>query len=861
MSVKQTISNYLGTVPDQVLRVKWLVWLVVIAATALAVAGMERTKFDMTIEGWFADDDPTIVAMDGFRARFGSDDHHYIIYKPKDGNVFSARSLETARQLRLDLQQRLATAAPDSPLRRIVKVTTLINAPVLKVEGDALVSRNLVGLTTPSAPAQLAEIARTAQSQRSLPLQYFSQDHKYGAILVETNFGAMAVAQEVRGARQTKAAAATVADGMDMSFDGATLDERVRFKPTDLPEYLDFVKAIEVTLNKPQFAGHFEYFPVGNPESTVYNMVMLEEMGMLFMLMLVMMVTVLWFLFRSLSGVLWPSLIVILSTVWIVGFAGWLGVPFTAFLMLTVVMILVIGIADSIHILSGYEFFRNQGLDHRAALRSAFRSSANACFITAVTTMVGMLSVLFTPIVPIQVFGATTAAGIGLAFLFSMYVLPVMLELWWAPARASAPQGMRRKAAAAVGRFVPDLALLIQRMLGKVFPFVDKARYQIVAVAAAVLVVCLYGMSQVKVDTDFKTQFPEDAKIRTNMDIADQHMAGSQLLEIYLDLGGEYALHDPVVLKRIDTLQRTLETKYAKYVVRTLSVVDVAKSSYQVLNEDRPEMNTVPGSREAAANTLFMFDNSNPNQRRKMVSDDYSKCHITVYLRNAGSSEYTDVFKAMQQDIDAAAADLKQTYPAAKASVTGLFTLMMQGSDYLSWTSLASFGWAIITISVIMLLIFGSLKAGLVSVIANAIPVTLTFGLMGLLGAPLDFTTVLIAPIVLGIAVDDTIHFLTHYRQQVQVDGDVRRALVATIAEAGQAVTFTSLILALGFSMLIFSASPGNANVGIYATIAVLVGLVCELLVTPALVLISGLTFPRQAAPAAAQVSAERAAA
>lgn len=854
MSVKQSITHYLGTVPDQVLPVKWLVWLVVVVATAFAVVGMERTKFDMTIEGWFADDDPTIVAMDGFRARFGSDDHHYIIYKPKDGKVFSAKSLETARQLRLDLQQRMVAAKEDSPLRRIVKITTLANAPVLKVEDEALVSRNLLGPVAPATSAELAEIERTAQSQHSLPLQFFSKDHKYGGILIETNFGAIPVADEARPADQSAAAAVAAADGVDMSFDGKVDETRVRFKPTDLPEYLDFVKAVEETLDKPQFAGHFEYHAVGNPESTVYNMVMLEEMGLLFMAMMVVMVTVLWFLFRSLSGVLWPSMVVILSTVWIVGFAGWLGVPFTAFLILTVIMILVIGIADSIHILSGYEYFRNKGQDHRQALRSAFHSSANACFLTAVTTMVGMLSVLFTPIVPIQVFGATTAAGIGLAFLFSMFVLPVMVDLWWAPARSNVPQNARRKAMAAVGKFVPNIAILIQRMLKKVFPFVEQRKYQIVTVAGVVLATCLYGMFQVKVDTDFKTQFPEKAKIRADMDIADQHMAGSQLLEVYLDLGAEYALHDPFVLKRIDALQRTIESKYAKYVVRTLSVVDVAKSSYKVLNEDRAEMHTVPGTREAVANTFFLFDNSNPNQRRKMVSDDYSKCHITVYLRNAGSIEYTSVFKAMQQDIDAAAADLKQQYPASKASVTGLFTLMMQGSDYLSWTSLQSFGWAIVTISVIMLLIFGSLKAGLLSVIANAIPVTLTFGLMGLLDAPLDFTTVLIAPIVLGIAVDDTIHFLTHYRQEVAIDGDVKRALVATIEEAGQAVTFTSLILALGFSMLAFSSSPGNANVGIYGSIAVLVGLVCELLVTPSLVLISGLTFPhKEAVPAPAE--------
>lgn len=853
VSTTNVMVRYFENVPDQVRKVKWLVWLFVIAATVFALMGMGRTKFDMTIEGWFADDDPTIVAMDGFRSRFGSDDHLYIVYKPKDGDVFSKDSLETARALRQELLDRVLAAKEGTPLKRIVKITTLANAPVLKVEEDALVSRNLVGPVVPSSKEGLDEIRATAKDQRSLPLQYFSKDHKYGGILVETNFGAIPVDYEARSAQPSNVGGELNADNLSMSFEGASEQERVRFKPTDLGEYLNFINEVKVTLNKPEFAGKFEYYSVGNPASTEYNMQVLQEMGFLYLAMVVIMVVVLWFLFRSFSGVLWPSLVVILSAIWTIGFASWLGVTFTAFLILTVVMILVIGIADSIHVLSGYEYFRNKGQDHKTAIRSAFHSSANACFLTAVTSMVAMLSVVFTPIVPIQVFGIATAAGIGLAFLFTIYVLPLMIDLWWVPRRTDALQGRHRRITAAFGKYVPNVALLVQKMLQKVFPFVQKRKYAIAFVFMAALGTCLYGMFNVRVDTDVKAQFPKNARIRENIDVADRNMMGSQTLEVYLDLGSEYALHDPFVLKNMDELQHKIESKYGKYVVRTLSLVDVAKKSYQVLNDDRPDMYVIPDTQEVLSNTLFLFDNSNPDQRRKMVSDDYSKSHITVYLRNGGSYEYTQIFKDIQKDIDTTTTALKQKYPNTRASVTGLFTLMMQGADYLSWTSLQEFGTAILTVSIILLLIFGSLKAGLVSVVSNAIPVTLTFGLMGLLDVPLDFTTVLIAPIVLGIAVDDTIHFLTHYKHEVSKDGDINRALIQTIEEAGQAVTFTSLILAFGLSVLAFSSSVGNANVGIYGSLAVLVGLVCELLLLPALVLIFGLKFQKRGAEEALQ--------
>ncbi len=852
MSAKHALMHYFENVPDQVRAKKWFVWLFVIAATAFAIVGMGRAKFDMTIEGWFAEDDPTIVAMDGFRARFGSDDHLYIVYKPKDGDVFSAKSLETVRALRRDLLDRVIAAKDGTPLKHIVKITTLANAPVLRVEDDALVSRNLVGPKVPTTPQGLDEIRKTAETQRSLPLEYFSKDHQYGGILVETNFGAIPVSSEPQAAPAKEAAIGDgepSTDNISMAFDGKTEEaRRVHFKPTNLGDYLDFINEVKVSLNKPEFAGQFDYHPVGNPASTEYNMKVLEEMGLLYLVMMVIMVAVLWFVFRSFSGVLWPSMIVILSAVWTIGFTSWLGVPFTAFLILTVAMILVIGISDSIHILSGYEFFRNKGEDHKTAMRSAFRSSANACFLTAVTGMIGILSVVFTPIVPIQVEAVTTAAGIGLAFLLSIYLMPLMVELWWVPRKAEAPATSRQaRIASFIGKFVPNVAEWSQRTLAKVFPFVQSYKYVIASVSFVALSACLYGMFQLKIDTDPKSMFPKQAKIRSDIDIADRNMMGSQTLKVYFDLGSEYALHDPFVLKRIDELQRTIEKKYGKYVVRTLSVADVAKSSYQVLNEDRPEMWVVPETREKLANTFFLFDNSNPGLRRKMVSDDYSKAHINVYLRNGGSYEYTKVFDQIQKDIDAADADLKQKYPQVTASVTGLFALMMQGSDYLSWNALSSFGWATVTISVVLLLIFGSMKAGLISVLANAVPVTLTFGLMGLLGVPLDFTTVLIAPIVIGLAVDDTVHFLVHYRHEVSRHGDMQRALIDTIQEAGQAVTFTSLILALGLSVLALSASPGNANVGIYGALAVIVGWLCELLLTPSLILIFGLKFKQKA--------------
>lgn len=841
-----SLSDYFASVPDSVLKRKYLAWLVFIAITAFAVMGLGKVKFDMTIEGWFEKDDPTLVSLNAFRTQFGSEDNLYIIYRAKDGNVFSEQSLRTAAAIREDLLSR-RLAVPDgaeSPLQHIVKITGIDNAPVLRAEGDALISRHLVGRNIPTDAGQLDALRKLADSQETFPRLYYSADGKYGALVVETNFGTVPVESEADGSDAGSAAEAAPAsiDDISMTFDeaDAAAAEPVQFKSTDLAEYYDFMREVQVTLNKPEFARHFEYLPVGNAAATEHDMKVLEEMGMLYMGMLAMMVVVLWFLFRSPAGVFWPLSVVVVTCVWTLGFVGWLGYTVTAFLILTVVMILVIGIADTIHMLSGYVYYRNQGEDHASALRHSYRAAAVACLLTMLTTGLGMMSVLLTPIAPIKVFGVMTAGGVALAFIITVYMLPLMLDFWW-PAKAQVSE--QRPSVLSLRRYLPDFGARLQHVLVHVLPFVIRARTPIIAVSAVVLGACLYGATQVRVDTDPVAQYPKDAPIRENFRVADAEMIGSQSMVIYIDLGEEYAFHDPKALKRIEALQAELERKYAKYVIRTASLIDVVRKSYQTLNEDRPEMHVIPETQALVGQTLFMFDNSNATERRRMVSDDYSRAHVTVYMRNAGSYEYNRVFDDMTRDIDAAVADLKASYPEAKASITGMFSLIMKGSDYLSWTSIASFGMAIATISIVLLLMFGSFKAGFIAIVANAVPSMLSFGLMGLLGIPLDFTTVLIAPIIVGIAVDDTIHFMTYYRSEVSIDGDVTRALRDTIAKVGQAVTYSSLILGLGLAILMLSSSVGNANVGLFGSLAIFAGLACELLLLPALILLFQLRF------------------
>ncbi len=179
---------------------------------------------------------------------------------------------------------------------------------------------------------------------------------------------------------------------------------------------------------------------------------------------------------------------------------------------------------------------------------------------------------------------------------------------------------------------------------------------------------------------------------------------------------------------------------------------------------------------------------------------------------------------------------LQVEYPHMDVNVTGAMALMMQLIDHMSWAQIKSFGFALLIITALLVITLGTVQGGLISMIPNLLPAVMTFGLMGLLGIPLDTDTLIIAPLIIGIAVDDTIHFMTHYRMSWMKYGDVDQALGSTIKEVGQAVVFTTLILGVGFSLLSLSSYLGIAKTGVFGSLAIFAALSSDLLFLPALI-------------------------
>lgn len=827
MSVRERLINRLSahfeSVPDALRKRRLLVGIVFLALLATSIYGIGKLHMDMTIEGWFHKEDPTLVAFNRYHAQFGSEDGVYIVYKPKNGDVFSPASLEAVRGIQNELihfRARLKEGE-ESPLDHIVNVDTLVNAPVLTVDGDVLASRPLVGDTV-LTPEAIAEIKKIAEGEQQLKLRFFSRDHKYGGIQIETDFGAIPVDAE----------AVTEETVLSMDQAVAPVEEKdVEFKPTDQADYLTLFEEIKKILEKPEYAKHLDYYAVGNTAAAEHNVKMTEEMGMLYMAAFVIIMVLLWFLFRSASAVVWSMSIVILSTVFTLGATGLLGLTVTGFLILTILLILTVGVADSVHTLTSYTALRTSGNDHQGALRRTYKYAGVALLLTGFTNMTGTMALNITPVVPIQSFAIMSTLGILFALLLTFYLLPVLIDLW--------PTVSKKKVIVDTPEKKQFLDVLphLKSTLKTVVPFVERRPVAFIVPFILVLAVSIYGATQVKIDSQILDQYPEDSTFTQSVKVADEHMMGAYAMVLYLDFKEDFALQDPDVMKAMDDLQKEFKTKYKKYVVMTNSITDVVKDANRELNGDAPEYYRIPDTRETLAQTLFLFNNANPSERQRFVDDNYRKANINISLHSYGSYEYEVVFQSMRADIDKMMAKLKTKYPKTEVSITGIFTLAMQASQYLTENQAITFGIALVAVSVILLLVFGSFKVGMIALIPNLIPALLTLGLLGITGVPLDFFTMMLAPIIIGISIDDTVHFISNYQLQLAKDGDVNAALRRTMEETGPGVVFTSLILGLGFGIMAIASAAGTSNMGKFGAMAIFMGLLNDLFLLPALLL------------------------
>ena len=870
------LNKYFAKVPSQLIPYRKTVLVLALLSTIFMAFGASRFVLDTSFDVWFSESDPAIEALDEFRDQFGSDDGLFIVYEAKDGDVFSNKSLTLISEITevLDNYEQVSddvwlekyglSSEVVESLSHIKRVQSLTNIRIQKNDDDVLSSPRLVPKKIPSEMNTLAEISSEADDQPSLPLFMFSKDHRYGAISITTDFGAIPMIQELSD-DFSLFSDDDWSDDFDASIDDDAVIQKIEYQPDEPALYIPFMKAITAITDQPRMIEHFNFYPIGNSAMISLAMDTLIQAAFLLVGMVVIINLLLWTLFRSASAVVLPQLAIGLSILFVIGGLSWLNLASTTLIALTVMLVIAVGVADCVHVMSSYLFFRRDGKEHDEALSKAYGKTGVPILLTTITTMAGMSSLAVTGMPMFVQFGLSSAAGVFFAFLYTIYLLPVLLNYWHPmptkkleTSKDDKQNGIKTLAFLLKAKVLGFLCFIanpiirgakkiglvwllsaewLQPLLDRIPAFVERFRYAIAAIFIGLFIVCLYGATQVKIDSNLVELYSDDVPIGQAYDIVDENMMGTGNMVIVVDTARSDGIMDPAVLGSMDRLQNKIEKSYSDYIIRTNSLADLVKDTHAIMQSSE-NYRTIPDSQIAVSQLLYLFNSSNPEERRALVSDDFSKSHISVQLRNAGSNEYKEFFKEIQQDINSEFNGLSESYPELKVQITGSFALMMRLADDISRNQFKSLAIAAVVISLLLMVTLGSLQAGVMSIVPNLIPATLAFGLMGLLEVPLDTDTLMIAPLIIGIAVDDTIHFISHYRMSLAQNHNMRIALVETIKEVGQAVTFTTLILGCGFLMLTFSDYLGLAKIGGFGSLAIFVALLCDLLFFPALIMI-----------------------
>ena len=514
-------------------------------------------------------------------------------------------------------------------------------------------------------------------------------------------------------------------------------------------------------------------------------------------------------LFRSPLGVVLPLGVVAVSVVWAFGFMGWLG--WRANIVTTILppILMAVGIADSVHLLQQARLASRQGGED--PLRTAFLRVLRPCLLTTLTTAAGMASLSVAKLSGIRELGLTAAVGVLAAFLVTMIGLPIALSV--APGWALG--GLR--SAGPVQHEVPRALVAVAR-------FAVRRRVGVALGGGALVALALAGLPRLHVGASMTSYFWDDDPVyQEGLDV-DRAFGGSLPAELLVEAVGDGTLLEPEALQRLDAIARYIEGVDAAG--SAVSAADFLREARRVLRNEPAEGAILPQSRAEAAQLLLLLEGDAEIDRFLTTDRRSARVSVPVELGR---------YQAVIDRLDEIEADLQEVGGGVVTTqVTGLARLMGGMEEYLVDSQIRTFSLAFALVLGCIAAMFKSWRAGLLSAVPNLFPLVIVLGLMGWAGISLDLTTIMIAPLLLGLVVDDTVHVLERVLHARRGGAEVDEAFVIAVGEVGHAVAITSAVLALGFLAPLLGSFRPNFYFAALSATAIGLALLGDLVLFPA---------------------------
>ena len=516
--------------------------------------------------------------------------------------------------------------------------------------------------------------------------------------------------------------------------------------------------------------------------------------------------------FRRFRGVILPMFACGAAFIWTLGLMGLTGTPLTMVTLTIPTLIIAIGNAYALHVVTHFMEDSSGGGDKKAILTNSLMQLTLPVFLTVATTLAGFASLAMNQIEMIREFALLACFGLTTVFIMAMTLVPALLAVM----RMPKPYQQKNKGS------------LIEGFLAKLISFSINKRRIVYILMAVLLGVSFYGISRMQVGTAVIEFFKKTDPIRVSFDDVSKTLAGTYPFNIVLISKKEGYFRDVEVLHKIVQLQEFLEN--INGIDKTIAITDYIKTA----NMAQMKPQQIPETQEEIDKIIADFPRlfgGDMTDVHTAVTPDFTAVNVMCRTAFGGTKQFVGAEKEVLEYCK------KNFSKDLEIQVSGLPIVIAHSADAITRGQVKSLSLAFISIFIIMTLLFMSVKVGIVAMIPNMVPVLVNFAVMGLFKIPLSSATSMIASIGLGIAVDDTIHLLAKYNSEFKKDWNKERSIRTTMLSVGQPIIFAAITVGLGFSALIFSNFQPTMLFGILMVVMMTAAIVGSMIVLPALLM------------------------
>ena len=739
--------------------------LKLIILTMLLVAIMSISLKNLAFEGsyriWFDQDSKILKDYDHFRSTFSGDDTFIVAFEDNK-SIFNPKAIKTILSLTKQFYQ----------MGGVQKVDSLTNYQQIRGEDDDVMVEDFIPHNK-FTQKELEKKREEALQDKLILHQLISQDAKTTMIAVQL-----------------------------LTKSGA--DEALNIEVMG--------KIREITKRESLKSG-YKFYISGIPAITASLVTVSQHDSMILLpLAVVLVVVFLFVLFRSMMGVLVPSVVIVFTFLIVISIQMLLGYKLNNFTVNTPAFITAVAIANAMHLYLAWLYYKLKGLKNRDAVETAMRKNIAPIAMTSFTTTIGFATLGFSAIEPIATLGMAIGTGAIVAFLLTISIVPSILLLL--------DDGYKVKP-------IKLLNFLDIKGYGR---FITRHDKQIVSLFVVLFLLIGYGLKDIKVDSNSIKYFAPSTEVRAGSDFVEEKLTGSMRYEIILDSKKRDGIKEPKFLQTIVKFEEELRANFDN-IRFTTSLKDIITRMQRVLNPHSLEM--LPTDKNLVAQYLLLYSMSLPQGMEINDKQDIKE----QFLRLSINTSIVDTSKdlAMIKWIK----EWWKNNSHYSADVQGQTSIFAYMQDSVSNTLIISITLTLIIVAFAMLLIFKNLNILWIFILPNIAPILLVAGVMGHLGITIDIGVAISAAVILGIAVDDTIHFFSKY-----FDGIKTRNFEDTIDyilnHSGNAMILTTVILSFTFSLFALSSFVPNINFAIVTVIALNLALILDLLLLPALLSLWG---------------------